>query len=57
MVLVFRIKSEESVGRAVNNLDRYLVVGVLEQYMEFLYVLECLLPQYFTGIQQLYIGR
>ena len=42
---------------ALDNLEAYAVVGVLERYEKFLYVLECLLPSYFSGIQTAYRGK
>ena len=49
-----RNKTEVSLNRAVQNLDHYLVVGILERYSDFLAVLECLLPSYFKGVTARY---
>ena len=57
MYSLFRAKDTISLGMALDNLEAYSVVGVLERYEEFLYVLECLLPSYFSGIQKAYRGK
>jgi len=38
----------------INVMLNYLVVGVTEELPEFLSVLEKLLPEFFTGVLQLY---
>ncbi|KAJ8026692.1 Heparan sulfate 2-O-sulfotransferase 1 [Holothuria leucospilota] len=43
-------RREEAFQRAVRNLDYYLVVGITEEYEDFLKVLEKLLPDYFKGV-------
>lgn len=38
----------------INVMTNYLVVGVTEEFQDFLSVLEKLLPEFFTGVLGLY---
>ena len=57
MVFDFSNATEWTLHRAIDHLDHYLVVGVLERYADFLAVLECLLPSYFTGVSAQYKSK
>ena len=52
-----RTEAPEALQRAKDNIDKYLVVGVLDRYTDFLHVLECLLPRYFKGIKEMYKSK
>lgn len=45
-----REPTEEALEKAKQHLDKYVVVGVAEDYEDFLKVLEKLLPEFFGGI-------
>ena len=53
----FSSGNDIAVDKALENLPKYLVVGLVERYIDFLKVLECLLPSYFTGITELFEGK
>ena len=49
------IPSEKALAQAKRNiLQHFVIVGYLKKYVEFLEVLEILLPDYFTGALDLY---
>ena len=52
---VARTPSRQSVALAMKNVNKYFpVVGYVEEFEDFLLVLEKVLPQYFEGIHQLF---
>ena len=47
--------SEQGLNQAIENLNKYfLVVGVLEQFEQFLKLCQKMMPTHFNGILQLY---
>jgi len=40
----------------INVVKNYLLVGVTEEYEDFLFALETLLPEFFKGILEIYKG-
>ena len=50
-----RKPTEQALEQAKKNvMENYLVVGVTEQLEDFLFVLEKLLPEFFTGVLDTY---
>lgn len=49
LVFFFRFPSRWALERAKMNVEKYLVVGILEEYDDFIKVLEKLLPNFFKG--------
>ena len=47
--IFLRSPTRKALQRAKENVDKYLVVGILEEYDDFIKVLEKLLPNFFQG--------